>query len=681
MILLDLRRRLRTARQSEDSGSALILALLVVLFVGTLFAVVMDYTRAGLEIAPQVRKQRNELNYAQGAVEGAINRIRSSSEAGREDAPCPPFSPEVPTGIDGASGKNFTVSCTGLDPGSTFGIDQPRYAIHATATGTAEGIRVVGGNGELYVDGGIYSHGVAAVTGNARDISMRVNGTVIAESEYPTQPAEDPAPCRGVTSTDGLGLQCGPDSSEYFRDAPFYEPAISGAVTLNTIVEQSHNGPPTCGDGLVEFPAGYYSQPPPELVTEAGLTCANDPWHFAPGIYYFDYDAEWDIGSHQVIAGTMTSPWDGELGGACNTSAPGVQWIFGGGSYITTQAAASGSDGLEVCGPTAAQAFNGSPQRISIYGLSDANDLGTASSGSTTITAASAPTSSVSSSTTAPFLLPANGQTIDGALAAATLARNRTATLTYAAGTLSSAGAVPADAVIDSVTLVASHTKDNQTTATITLTTPTASVPVTFTTNTCLLAAPCEQDITDLIEEAAVSTDLANLSVSYAIAKGNTGGTSAVTVDGFRIEVAYSTPALSALECNSPCEQFFESTTNPNVFIHGTVFTPTADWAVNVHNSGQSIFDRGIIIHDIAITMSASSKQTDSPFQLPKGTPNGRLVLFVATVDGVDRVRACVRYTDHVSIGSTTAAYYGWSLTVPRWHAMRTPSAQAASCA
>src|SRR5690349_15662872 len=79
----------------DDEGTALILALIVVLVVGTLLAAVLDFTRAGLVIAPGERDDRNTSNYIQGAVQGAINAVRGSTEIGRTGVDCPTagFSP------------------------------------------------------------------------------------------------------------------------------------------------------------------------------------------------------------------------------------------------------------------------------------------------------------------------------------------------------------------------------------------------------------------------------------------------------------------------------------------------------------------------------------------------------------------------------------------------------------
>jgi hypothetical protein len=172
---------------------------------------------------------------------------------------------------------------------------------------------------------------------------------------------------------------------------------------------------------------------------------------------------------------------------------------------------------------------------------------------------------------------------------------------------------------------------------------------------------------------------LLTLNVTQGVNALANGGNA--SVDGFKIDVTYGTPALAAQACAAPCTYFFESDNNPNVFMHGTVYTPDARWKVSVHNSGETLFRRGIVMKDIDIDSSESSKQESSPFQLPSGTPNGRLVLFLGKVDDVVKVRACARYTDYVAApNGTTSAYTGWSVAVPHWQVLRTPSAQTAAC-
>src|SRR5205807_403001 len=163
------------------------------------------------------------------------------------------------------------------------------------------------------------------------------------------------------------------------------------------------------------------------------------------------------------------------------------------------------------------------------------------------------------------------------------------------------------------------------------------------------------------------------------------GLTGSATVDGVQLVVDYTPPALVAQSCAGAGCFFFDSSTNPNVFFHGTVYVPSAAMTVKVHNSGTTIFDRGVIARTITIQLSASSKQTSSPFQIPQATPLGRRVLFTAYRDGdLTRpwARACVFFQDVVMFadGSVGQALPGFRAQVIHWSALRSPDVQDPAC-
>jgi hypothetical protein len=181
---------------------------------------------------------------------------------------------------------------------------------------------------------------------------------------------------------------------------------------------------------------------------------------------------------------------------------------------------------------------------------------------------------------------------------------------------------------------------------------------------------------------SAVWRDVNAMTIAYTAKGDNIPGSAppgtvygTARVDGVSLLVDYANPGLHPQVCSGSCSNFFDSTTNPNVFVRGTVYTPTASWAVQVQNTGTTIFNRGIVVRSVEIHMSSSSKQTDAPFQLPKGNASGRRVLFKGYVNGESqpRVRACVDYVDTAPspTGGGTAAFYGYSIAIKRWVALR----------
>src|SRR5690348_9274397 len=87
-------RRLRR-RVDAETGSALIVALVVVVAVGIMLSAVLDFAGTGITTGARLRDLRNVNYYAEGAVDGAINQIRGSSTSGTASS-CPEYDPPAP---------------------------------------------------------------------------------------------------------------------------------------------------------------------------------------------------------------------------------------------------------------------------------------------------------------------------------------------------------------------------------------------------------------------------------------------------------------------------------------------------------------------------------------------------------------------------------------------------------
>ena len=643
--------------QRGDDGSALVLALMVVLLVGTLFAAAIDYTQTGLLVTPKVRNDRNEVVTIQSAVDGAINSIRGSSTTGKTTGPnCPDFVPPPPTDLPGVDAtEDFRVTCTPQPPGSTTADGVPPYAIQALGA-APEGIRQVNpSNAELLVTGGIYSRGVISVGGGSQSV-MSVTGSAVSETA---------GGCTGaLITTDLSGARCGPSHALSDGADPGYGPGLVNQAALQALVAsgsstQGADPVPTCSGGTARFAAGYYGERPDLLLERTQPSCSASVWRFAPGLYYFDYDGVWDLAGTRVVFGSPTA--SATLGRACDRTAPGSHLVFGGDSRIFTQSSASADNGLEVCGPIHASYYSGAgtPQRIAVYGLTTANSLGASLS-----TSASAHASSIVDA--GGWLEPQKALTPDGDSATVVLQKNKAATLGW-----DGFGSAPKGARVNRVVAELTHLGANLKSAQLSVTGP-GGVNITQNVAGC---TTCSFDITTELETRRTDVlwrYLSQLTATYE-AQGKDDqlplSATASLVDGVRLVVEYTTPALSAQTCPGSGCLFVESASNANVFIHGTVYTPAAAWSVNVHNAGETIFDRGVVLRDLAINVSGSTKQTSSPFQLPHVGSDGRKVLFRGWVDGIERVRACVRYVDKAPLPGTTAtqAFAGYSLSVTQW--------------
>lgn len=679
--------RQRLTAGGDETGTALVLAMLVVLLVGALLAAVLDFTRTGLTVAPSVRDDRNESNFIQGAVEGAANKIRYSSLLGSASAPgCPDFEAAPPSDVPGAQDKTYRVTCSVqavLDPSAEA---VPPWAIHALGAGVTQ-TSASGGGDELVIDGGIYSKGYINVPTPPDKNVMTVYGAVIAEGG-----------CTGsVYTTDLLGTRCSAADALPLGDDPGYGTTLNQstlAALMATGSDATGSDPlPTCSGSVVHFLPAHYSVPPPVLAAYAGCTSpSQSTWHFASGLYYFDYAGTWDIGLKKVVFGDsadLTRP----LGTACTKTSGGAHLVFGGDSRIRSSSS-SGDWGVEVCGPSDTLYYTGPTpaQRIAVYGLTQANDVVTPTSTATTgapptgtpVFSGSGTWTSTAPLTTSPQEA---ARSIDGTSATTTLAKKVNTTVSW-----SGFPTGPKGSDVTKVELLVSHTAVNTATRLRVDAAGLAGQPDDYAlASTC--PSPCAIDITDTVASHpgdVLWRYLSTLAVDYVAEAANNDLPHTVILDGIALRVTHVPAAPRAQTCTASC-LFFESGNNPNVHLHGTVYTAESGWRVRVHGSGETIFDRGIVLSQLEVVAGGSSKQTSAPFQLPHGPTVARQALFRGFVDpdgtggqpAVEKVRACVTYTDvFTPPGATDSlAFPGHSLSMDSWLAYRSAPTTTPSCA
>src|SRR4051812_23092497 len=111
-----IRWRARVAHaRSGDEGSALVLALIIIAAVGLAITGVLSFAGNSLANTPKIRDQRNQTNYASGALQGAINNIRNSSVLGTTLGGCPTYTPGTSSNL-GVDGHTFSVTCEATPP-------------------------------------------------------------------------------------------------------------------------------------------------------------------------------------------------------------------------------------------------------------------------------------------------------------------------------------------------------------------------------------------------------------------------------------------------------------------------------------------------------------------------------------------------------------------------------------
>lgn len=648
----------------DESGSALILALVMVSVVGAMLAAALSFADTSLIATPALVEHRTTYNSADGAVEGAINAVRGSATLGTDGAPVSCDFPDY----DPSDGVNVVVQCIPQAGSGSAADDQPPFAIQLLGTGGADGF-IQTGNTQLTVDGGMYSNGKLDLTGGGSQAAFLSYGDVFVEGNC------TPTPGGLLDSVGGL-VKC-----DYAGDArgddPDYPPGASGITGMSVDPAASCTSP----SSVVAFNPGVYTEIP-----EAPAGCNGSVWWFKPGVYYFDFPDitgrfTWTpdaLPGKTVVGGTLKSGWSAStnastvtLPGACDPSADGVQFIFGGPSLLSVTSQGK----VELCGGV--NATNYKNHRITLTSLKNEparTAVGPAATPQTGTPMSPGPTGEVVYALADPA-----ASTIDNVFAEAVLSTTGKA-LDEADVTLPEFADIPVGSRIDKVELNVRHfATDNAVAAKAFISLPSgvsADKSLTaFSATECTTAlTSCTDtwDITSYFTGRGGYKELNGLAARY-YAKVNGNKPAVVdSLDGMSLSVTYTPPGFEQHRCptgQSGCS-VVTSTVSQNLFFHGTVYVPTAGLNLRVHNKDTTIFDRGVIARTMNVDVSASSKQTDSPFQIPRAT-TGRSVLFVAKVDGVDTLRALVRYQDYVTTAGTNSAYPGYRVFVEKWSVIR----------
>lgn len=688
---------LNRRRPTGEEGASLLLALIFVALVSGLVASLLPYTQAGVGEAVTARDVRSVQNAADGAVQGAIQQVRQSLLYGSGGtAPCPTYTaPTYPSPVGGGS-VNVTVTCQRA-PGSTSpAADVPPYAIVTTKGGiTLKG-------SVLTIDGGVYSAGDIGVEPGAK-AQYVVVGDVL------TKPGTT---CDKVTAT-GI-LECPTTTPPPSFDYPSALGASVGAATT-ALAGLAADPPGICDPNVsyVRFQPGYYSElptPGPSCSTKRSIywlapcattSCTNTD----PGVYYFDFadssydnyanNAYWNLNKDNIslLGGTLRSDWTTQpLGKRCDPKQVGVQVILGGASQLST---GNGSN-IELC---ASRTSSTSLQRVALYGLSAEAAYGYAAPGGPRATA----TGEVAPSNAADTAGDVAWNNRDGAReigdnAGANVALGAfdgtSASKTYGVD-LNGYQAEPDGSLIAHAYINVRHAEnelsghldprvkikygDNST--------DTCVVPqvkgVQLATSTIDLMVNCDDNRLKLATTRWRL--LKNMTVTYEAVgtkAGNNKPIGTAWVDGVQVRTVSVRPALEAQRCQrgeATCYGYSNSnsSSSANTFFIGTVYATDSALNVVVHNNPETIFQRGVVAARLVVNASSSSKQSDSPFQLPHTAALDRTILFTATADGRVRLRARVRYIDCVpapacataagSNGETNQVFPGRQVVVEEW--------------
>jgi hypothetical protein len=662
----------------------------MVLF-GALTAAALDIADTGLRSGKTIAGLRDSNDAVESAVDGAINSIRNSSQLGRlgSDAQCGPFSPQPAPGE-----PTVTVTCQGEATASAATDDQPPFSVMTVGTGTSEGF-FKSRNATLTVEGGIFSHSVIA----ASQGSIQVIGDAIARGA-----------CNGTINATSA-KQCSIGGAVPYPTGN--DPAYPAAVPLTgaTINAMAADPDPVCvsGDQVVKFFPGLYSEKPGVLLENTNLSCKNAQyWWFSPpgsgtGVYYFDLPdgeddadaATWDPTAENasVIGGTPrgwspagAAPTSSSIPGACNPdpAQPGVQFIFGGRSILSNQSN-NGSVKVEICAGTTAT----TPQKIAVYGLCPTVGAATGCEVGTRTSVGPQERDGSSAVGTGPFPNNAGAALgIGGGSAAGTFPKSNGGTA--GSVTVGAFQDIPGGAQITSALIEIRHSETGNNNAGASVNISASWTSAGGDVVGCPLSAPGANrvdqcDITDAVREGKVDANEFNgiASVTFNASRGNSGPNqdATVSVDAIVLRVTYLAPGFEPHRCATlpaanqpPTCSLLSDKNNPTIAVQGTAYAPSAAIRVSVHNKGETLFRRGVIARHIEVSVSNSSKQDDSPFQLAATTAS-RQVLFTASVGGVPKLRAHVRYTDIDTKGtsdpSDDVALPGFKVEILDWVVLR----------
>jgi hypothetical protein len=706
--------------RDDEEGASLILVILFVLVFAVVIGAVLDFASTGLRTSENVASIRNQQHAVDGAMEGAINAVRQNLTGGLDGCDYEYDS------VDN-SDPTVDVTCaldTTVNPGDPES-NQPKYAVLTgrwrTPTDKCAGFLMTGNN-EMAIRGGIFSNGPIAIgdyedgdcsgdtgAGNQRVMKVSFNNALARGRCTPAATIDD----RIVMVTPFTYRSCNGNAGE--GDDPAGDEAIPEYVlekdTIDELADPNGYDPlPTCVNSrVVQFEPGIYTEIPRYHVERANCNGTHDIWYFPPGTYYFDFpsdDAEWVVNPDNVIGGTLKSPYSNltTLASSWNgltdrhvceddpyqTDDPGVQFIFGGASRLTTQSNNNGVSGtINICaGQSSISGFN---QRVVLYGLQSKTVQPTQdnrpNASSDDLENQTAPTGT--------FDNPGNAQRND----------NDRATKSFSAASALSDNVVfsnfedefddvsPAASVdgatITGLQLEIRHSEGgdepDKLAKTVQLTFPsgTHTIDIDANNNGCTTSngaggdsvETCDLLDLDILEDPFLWKELKDMAATYTVDPSlldtiqqctgqgqnrqcvDVNETATASLNSIVLKVDYRAPGLEALSSSTP---FLSTTTNPVALFMGTFFTPFADLAVNVHNGGTTEFARGVIANHIKGNANSSSKQVNAPFSLPGGGTESRVFLFKAFVGGKLRLTVRAAYDDVDGIAGRRVHIYDW---------------------
>jgi hypothetical protein len=375
-------RQTRTGLAQEDSGAALIVAMLFVTVVALVTGALLSMSYASLRTTTAMRDQQASAYNADGAAQAAVNQLRADNfnsvpgqcATAASAITLPNFYPATST----TPSASAYVSC-GPDPSNGTGGDatapntSPGSAILTLASQASgeDGIQISSNAGDVKVRGGIFSNSTIKVPsgGLVNTYSPSVKTYTIA---------------RGLCTPTGSLKPAGVVRCSY-GTTPNPRGEDPGTLTPHGASYDPPTAPTTPGTiGTCAAGATYQQLTPGRYASADALTtatgCSKSILWFTPGTYYFDFQGVgshvWTIDDRYVIGGTpkiplTSSPSVADMPGACvgpgeaaATTTSGVRFVFGGDSRMAITHHGNPGGQVTIC---ASKSPNGPP--IAVYGL------------------------------------------------------------------------------------------------------------------------------------------------------------------------------------------------------------------------------------------------------------------------------------------------------------------------
>lgn len=639
--------RVRAARRG-DAGSALLIALAILVVVGMAVGVLLSFLQTSFATTGAVRSSGAVDYAADGAVDGAINALQGDLTKGGDsyDATC--FS--LPAGSVNGNAQ-IDVRCTGKTGSGKSAYDasrQPTQTVLTTGGGTSVSA------GVNRVDGPVSTNTLTVATGTPASGGPRLavtNGVLSATACTPAAPTNvTPAPnCTGSAPSD-----------------PGYPYPGSRPATVTQAS--------TCPTGsLVDLKPGTY--------TNAGqlqtlVSCANKVIWFEPGVYNFEFT---DASSHTinlapaastVVVAGLPAGWTPGVTAptgvpttpsGCDQSKPGVVFVLSGDAALS---ATTGGAKVQICAWWNA---TNPGQHLAVY------------AGTTSQPAVTGQVTGVTSATAANDAGngPGNPPNWDNASAAAAVDG---ASASVSVNTSAKSGwldisnfnggnpIVPSGSVVTALTVSVTHAPLGSTNG--------ADVRAQITDNsgvaifsspdpwfTCGTGQTCNGKMhTDTITFPMPSgglpdTSLNNLSIRF-LAESN-GQKLTETIDGVTMNVTYQIPAYKASAAGTTV--LSASGSGTFLAIHGTVYAPAGTISLTQANVPATVVDRGVVAKSLTLGTTPASGFTGPVLSNPPLQSMARDVVLTATSGGATLLEAEVTFDDGVGGNGRHATVISWS--------------------